>query len=194
VSAPRPPGQCSSDLYLLSKWSCLGVYSTQMVSILVFQTSFPFSFCLAHCSFGTSSRRRSCLCQTPAHRPPCTSFYSEVQVARDWGRFTYGPVLAGDEYMLCLLCSPKGGLGHLSHPPPTHHCATTCPDPRPTAWPATEALCKRESLMSALAQLGLLPSLHQKTEAQQPRFHLLFKQLSLFSLVILSTPWDAPSV
>lgn len=70
----------------------------------------PLFFQLAHCSFGTSSRRRSCLCQTLAHRSPCTSFYSEVQVARDWGRFTYGPTLPEDEYILCLLCSPKGAL------------------------------------------------------------------------------------
>lgn len=125
VSSPpiSPQGSATLILYLLSKWGCLGVYSTQMVSILVFQTSFPLSFCLDHCSFGTSSRRRSCLCQTLVHQPPCTSFYSEVQVARDWGQFTYGPVLAGDEYMLCLLCSPKGALDTslICLPHPTVH-------------------------------------------------------------------------
>lgn len=54
-----PQGSDTLVLYLLSKWCCcLGVHSTQMVSILVFwkflQTSFPFAFCLAHCSFGPS--------------------------------------------------------------------------------------------------------------------------------------------
>lgn len=78
VSPPSPKGSASLISYLLSKWYCPGVHSTQMVSILVFpkflQTSFSFSFSVAHCFFGTSSRRRSCLCQSLAHWPPCTSF------------------------------------------------------------------------------------------------------------------------
>lgn len=37
--------------------------------------------------------------------------------------------------------------------------------------------------MSALAQLSLLPSLHQKTVALQQRFHFLFKQLNVFSSI-----------
>lgn len=107
-----PKASAPLSLYLLSKWCCLGVCSKQMVSILIFlrflQTSFPFSFCLALCSSGASSSRRRCLCPSLAHSH-CVSI-SEVQVARDWGRFACGPILAGDEYIWGLLCAPKGAL------------------------------------------------------------------------------------